>query len=225
MMKDPRYTEAWVDALVQRIRELEHFDSESVAASTTTSSIGTVNSIAAEVMMPSDCRITRSSPNNLAALRSLPPAANILLFTPVIVPSGRVLGVAKGDTIDPFEVFGRALSQYHRRIRHVPYVAKAGFTEIHEAFISQADAVITVVCEPEHDKLQSMSNQMDFAEQALDALEGKEASASHALVLVQCGEDEYRPPVDASFMNVIESTTYNAEYAKLIAHAIFRARV
>ncbi|KAK3696291.1 hypothetical protein LTR37_018027, partial [Vermiconidia calcicola] len=175
--------------------------------------------------MPSTCKITRASAANLDALRSLPRAASILLFTPVIVPAGREEPVEDHRNMDPFEPFGRALSRHHKRIRHVPYVTKVGFTDVHEGFISQADAVITVVCEPDRGKNESMSDQMDFAEQALDALEGKEANASHALVLVQCGEDEFRPPVDASFMNVIESTTYNPEIAKYIAKAIFKARV
>ena len=225
MMKDPRYSEAWVDTLVQRIQQLKQFTTQTETPLPTTNNIKSDVEVVAKAAMPPDCRITRSSPSNLTALRSLPPVANILLFTPVITPAGRVLGQSQGETIDPFEAFGRALSHYHRRIRHVPYVSKVGFTTTHEAFISQADAVITMVCEPEHDKHQCMSDQMDFAEDALDALESKEASASHTLVLVQCGDDEYRPPVDASFMNVIESTTYNVEYAKLIARAIFKAPV
>ena len=162
---------------------------------------------------------------NLAALRNLPKAANILLLTPVIKLAERVKGPPDGETIDPFEAFGRALSQHHRRIRHVPFVAKIGFTDIHETFISQADAVITVVCEPEEGKSQSMEYQMDFAEAALDSLESKEANASHAMILVQCGDDEFRPPVDGGFMNVIESTEYNARIAEHVAHAIFKARV
>lgn len=225
MMRDPRYTEAWVDELVFRIQQLHQTQPQAESVSPAISEHDPDTDSAAEATMPPNCKITRSSAANLAALRNLQPAANILLFTPVIRPAGRVLDTAETDTIDPFEEVGRALSKYHRRIRHVPYVAKVGFTETHDAFISQADAVITVVCEPEEGKYQSMEWQMDFAEQALDALEGKEANAAHALVLLQCGEDEYRPPVDASFMNVVESTTYSTEIAKAVAHAIFKARI
>ena len=129
------------------------------------------------------------------------------------------------ETMDPFEAFGRALSAYHRRIRHVPYVAKVGFTPTHEAFVDQAEAVITVVCEPDIDKDQSVSDQMNFAEAALDCLERTEACAANALVLVQCGANQYRLPIDATFMNVIECQTYNAEAAKTIARTLFEARI
>jgi hypothetical protein len=66
---------------------------------------------------------------------------------------------------------------------------------------------------------------MDFAEAALDSLEMKEANAANALVLVQCGANQYRLPVDASFMNVIECKAYNADNARYIAHTIFEARI
>ena len=235
-MKDPRYTEAWVDALALRIqrgqitppRETILPPDEPLVidpALLHSPRVYTRADAAALAAMPSTCKITRSSPTSLIALRSLPRAASILLFTPAIIPAGQTEGLSEYRYTDPFEPFGRALSRHHKRIRHVPYVAKVGFTEIHDAFISQADAVITVVCEPERSKHESMSNQMDFAEHALDAVESKEANASHALVLVQCGEDEFRPPVDAGFMNVVESTTYDADIAKHIANALFRTRI
>jgi hypothetical protein len=166
--------------------------------------------------------MARVSIASLAALRTLPREANILLFTPAIVPAGNAETYRRDPHMDPFEPFGKALSKHHKHIRHVPYVAKTGFADIHQAFVSQADAVITVVCEPCNGKHDSLENQMDFAEQALDALESKEANASHTLVLVECGDDEFRPPVDASFMNVIESASYNDEVAKQIAYAIFK---
>ena len=127
--------------------------------------------------------------------------------------------------MDPFEVFGRALSTYHAQIRHVPYVAKVGFTDTHDQFIDEADAVITVVCEPESDKSASATNQLDFAEIALDALEDKETDEITPFVLVQCGADEHRLPVDGVFGNLIESQTYDAETAKFIAHMIFSTRI
>ena len=147
---------------------------------------------------------------------------NILLFTPVVIVSRLVNWTSRttNETVDPFDGFGRALSTYHRRIRHVPYVASKGFAQTHEVFISQADAVITFVCEPEleAEKGCSISKQMDFAEAALDSLEMKEANAADALMLVQCGANEYRLPVDATFMNVIERKAYNADNARCIAH-------
>ena len=137
------------------------------------------------------------------------------------------------QTMDPFEVFGKALSTYHRCIRHVPYVAQKGFTETHEGFISEADAVITVVCEPnydkydqpDYDKYDSMTYQMNFAEDVVDALERKDSELPNALVLVQCGANQYRLPVDAIFENVIECQAYNEEIARSIARTIFEGNI
>lgn len=226
-MKDPRYTEEWIDDLAIRIRRkhttlarlqfaLQAYENSKVEC----------EAPVPEAVMPrAKIRFSRASETNVMALRNLPPATNILLFTPVIVPAGQKMDLMLDtETMDPFEAFGRALSSYHRRIRHVPYVAKVGFTATHEAFVSQADAVITVVCEPEIDKHRSVSNQMDFAEAALDCLESKEANAANALVLLCCGANEYRLPIDASFMNVIECKAYNAENARHIAQTIFEAR-
>lgn len=224
-MKDPTYTEDWVDALALRIRldqeisrpvpsVLEHLNSRLDYATTDTTA------------MPTTYKFTRSSTESLVALRKLPPTATILLFTPVLRPAGRGKAPTEHDNnVDPFEVFGRELSQHHSRVRHVPYVPKVGFTETHDAWVSKADAVFMLVCEPDVAKHESMSNQMDFAENALDAIEGKEANAAQAMVLVQCGGAEYRPPVDAAFMNVIESTAYEGGLAKNIANAILRAKV
>ena len=83
---------------------------------------------------------------------------------------------------------------------------------------------MTVVCEPDDFKDSSLSDQMDFAESTLDALEGKDAPASNALLLIQCGSDEFRPPVDATFVNVVEVVTYDAEVAKQLAQTIFRLK-
>lgn len=179
------------------------------------------NQAAVAVDMPSTCKIIRSSEESLDALRNLPSTSTILLLTPVLIPAGSGKAPAEQRPIDPFEAFGRALHQFHKRIRHVPYVPKVGFTETHNAFISQADAVITVVCEPAALKHQSVSNQMDFAEAALDAVESKEASASDVFVLVQCGADQFRLQADAGFTNVVESSTYDAEMAKQIADSVF----
>lgn len=171
----------------------------------------------------SKCKITGVSHESLAALRSLPKEANILLLTPVIVPAGNAETYREDPHSDPFEQFGKALSKHHKRIRHVPYLATVGLTEIHKAFIDEADAMITMVCEPCHGKLESLEWQMDFAEDAVDALQSKADETPNTLVLIECGEEEYRPPADGTFDNVIESASYNDEVAKQIAYAIFKA--
>ena len=224
MMKDPRYkdTEAWVDALALRIRRLQHLKPQIESA--IEASEGERD--ASETTI----KFSRASETNLQTIRSLLPAANILLFTPVIIPAGEQLETyleSESETMDPFEHFGKALSFFHSKIRHVPYVAKVGFTETHHAFVSEADAVVTVVCEPAGpiDKYSSVSNQMDFAEAALDSLESKEANAADALVLVQCGANEYRSQVCPTFTNVIECKAYNARIAQSIAQTIFSGNI
>lgn len=226
-MKDPRYTEDWVDDLAVRIRRKQAaFNQIQLALQAFEDIQPGPNPVVDERFAPAKIKFSRASETNLMALRDLPPATNILLFTPVVIPAGQSLELMRdSETMDPFETFGRALSTYHRRIRHVPYVAKIGFTPTHEAFVSQADAVITVVCEPEIEKHPSISKQLDFAEAALDCLEMKEANAANALVLVQCGANEYRLPVDASFMNVIECKAYNADNARYIAQTIFEGKI
>jgi hypothetical protein len=256
MMKDPRYTEDLLDISLA-LRTTKQFQSAIDAFEGSEQGSETTD----DALMPSKIILSRASETNMATLRSLPAATNILLFTPVIIPAGhpaarkydRATGkegrncfdveiaferqkirvaqtqkltfMRETETMDPFEAFGRALSTYHRRIRHVPYVAKVGFTATHEAFVSESDAVITVVCEPDIDKDRSVSDQMNFAEATLDSLERKEACAANALVLVQCGANQYRLPVDATFMNVIECQTYDAQTAKSIARTLFEARV
>ena len=351
MMKDPRYTdtEAWVDALSLRIRRFEHFKPQIESAIEDLESEQQQqhleNTDAAG--LPSAVKFSRASRRNIETIRDLPEDANILLFTPVIIPAGQKLETLYENepaTMDPFEHFGKALSIYHRRIRHVPYLITVGFTATHHAFVSEADAVITVVCEPDADlypsvaqqmrfaemngcswesevddyrsvtnrmklanvndrvwdpegtnihnmgsqqhctkanhgynepgidkfrsvtdkmdftksneyireiqtnkihgaakdinfakangfvnkpvdKYRSMSNQMDFAEAALDSIETKEANAADAHVLIQCGANEYRSPVDGTFMNVIECKAYNAKIAQGIAQTIFMAPI
>jgi hypothetical protein len=232
MMKDPRYkdTEAWVDALALRIRRLQHLKPQIESAIEACESERQGSETTNAAGRPHNIKFSRASETNLQTIRSLPPAANILLFTPVIIPAGQKLETyleCESETMDPFEHFGKALSYYHSKIRHVPYVAKVGFTETHHAFVSEADAVVTVVCEPAGpiDKYHSVSYQMDFAEAALDSLESKTANAADALVLIQCGANEYRSPVCPTFMNVIECKAYNAKIAQSIAQTIFSSNI
>ena len=231
-MKDPRYSDnAWSgQAVTLRIRldpsPMQPAQLLSSSPATSSSIISSPSPATRSADVPATCKVVRSSEESLAILRNLPSTSTVLLFTPVLLPAGRGKAITESLPVDPFEIFGRILSSYHKRIRHVPYVAKVGFTETHAAFVSQADVVITLICEPEADgfKHQSVSNQMDFAEAALDTVEGKEASASDEFVLVQFGADQFRLQADAGFMNVFESLTYNVEAAKAIVSSIFGAK-
>lgn len=86
------------------------------------------------------------SEDTLSALHSLSPEDSIVLFTPVVPhPPDSDL---QGQNVDPFEPLGRALSRYHARIRHVPYIPEIGLTKTLLLFFKNASAVIVVWCEP-----------------------------------------------------------------------------
>ncbi|KAK3056099.1 hypothetical protein LTR09_003335 [Extremus antarcticus] len=262
-MKDPGYTEAWVDALVLRLlhdqvtspgnssqrssdseietdlldvqSELSHSDLS--RQSSTLSCLppklvinpallqrySSTEQPEAQSTMTT-CKVIRSSPASVATLRNLRKTANVVLFTPVIVPAGDTPAFNANHSTDPFEPLGRALSSHHKRIRHVPYVPQVGFTETHSTFLNQADAVVTVVCEPDRSKHGNVSNQMDFAEAALDAFQSNDDTASNVFTLVQVGSDEFRLPADANFENVIEVDGFVRTTARQVAQAVFRKK-
>ncbi|KEQ99216.1 hypothetical protein AUEXF2481DRAFT_36535 [Aureobasidium subglaciale EXF-2481] len=88
----------------------------------------------------SSVRFLQSSSSSLKTLSGLPTDQLVILLTPAI-PS------TDGNE-DPFECLGRALSKRHARVRHVPFVAKVGLTDLHAAWIRKAGAIIVVNCDP-----------------------------------------------------------------------------
>ncbi|CAK4032633.1 Hypothetical predicted protein [Lecanosticta acicola] len=164
----------------------------------------------------------------MASFRNLSSSGTIVLFTPVITPAGSGKASNKtSESVDPFEILGRAFSRHHRRIRHVPYVPRVGFTETHDAFLSQADAVIVVICEPETAKHEALGHQVDFAEAAHGGLDGNyfERPASNPMILIQCGDPNgsFWPDL-STFDSVLKCRAYDTEMAQQIARKIFNAR-
>ena len=171
-------------------------------------------------------RFTRTSPKALATIRNLPKKANIVLFTPVIIPVNDT-DYATNPTTDPFEPLGRALSSHHSRIRHVPYIAQTGFTDTHNEIARRADAVVTVICEPDRQKQVSVTNQMEFAEAALDAFCGDDDGDDVdgvPFVLVQLVGATDQLEVDENFETVVRCTRGGGGVAgqNAVAHAIFK---
>ncbi|KXT18537.1 hypothetical protein AC579_2258 [Pseudocercospora musae] len=170
------------------------------------------------------CTMVRASEKSLSNLAS---SGTVLLFTPVVHPAGALKATSKTAAhvnIDPFESLGRALSRYHKRIRHVPYVPRVGFTETHDAFLSHADAVIVVMCEPETSKHEGLASQGDFADSANDAL--KESLCGrpmkYPLIVIQCGNQEGTWWPDASsFDTLIKCRSYDQDMALAIAKRLF----
>ncbi|KAF2146034.1 uncharacterized protein K452DRAFT_294643 [Aplosporella prunicola CBS 121167] len=137
------------DSISKLLKRASLNDEHATTAATTTSTTSTARE-------PSFLR--RSAPA-LAALRALHPQGILLLLTPAVPPlssssssssssttsSGSTSKQQQNEPMDPFEPLGRALSRYHRRIRHVPYVPTVGLTETHLAFLAHAAAVVLVV--------------------------------------------------------------------------------
>ncbi|KAI5367992.1 hypothetical protein Slin15195_G031260 [Septoria linicola] len=169
------------------------------------------------------CTMARSSERSLATLAS---SGTIVLFTPVVAVKATNKTSSSSNT-DPFEILGRALSRYHKRIRHVPYHPKVGFTDTHDAFCSQADAVVVVMCEPAQDKAASLDDQIEFAESANDAL--KESMGGrplkHPVALIQCGNFEGGWwPSNSAFETVLKCRTSDTETAQQVARKLFEAK-
>jgi predicted N-acetyltransferase YhbS len=87
--------------------------------------------------------LVQDSLNWLSVIRNLKPTDVIVLLTPVVIPVSR----DPGDTTDPFECFGTALRNYHRKIRHVPYTTRNGITSTHVGMIKRATIVVFVITE------------------------------------------------------------------------------
>ena len=161
----------------------------------------------------------------MGALGRLPPAAALLLFTPVTMPSGYTTADAKPVVTssrkpnnaklatDPFEKLGRAFGNSRRRVRHVPYVPSVGFTDTHDVFLKDADAVIVVTCTPAPllaDAAGSIARQAVFAEHAVDALEDVENNVP-MVNLHFGGEDDYDD--DDGLRDAVAATPYKHVWA------------
>lgn len=110
-------------------------------------------------------RFTAFDEDAIHAFRTIPGNGTVLLLTPVVqhpLTSG-----LQDENVDPFEPFGRALSQHHKKIRHVPYLPGKNLSETHMEFLQRSSAVIMVCCEPTS-SLQSAS-QVSSRSPSLDA--------------------------------------------------------
>ncbi|KAI7235293.1 hypothetical protein KC330_g4328 [Hortaea werneckii] len=187
---------------------------------------------------------SRSPARNIAQLRDLPASAILMLFTPVMisyVPAPNTPPPSKLAT-DPFESLGKAFSKHHRRIRHVPYVPAVGFTDTHEAFLAQADAVILVSCgggsEQQHppppiikvesrtkdDPTSILAKQAQFAHDASLALAemggGDGCSRNVPMINFHFGDDQW-PDQATEYLNVWAGERYSTESVKQIVELVF----
>ena len=153
----------------------------------------------------SDVRFMRSSSASLKTLNSLPTDQLVVLFTPAI-PSA-------DSHEDPFECLGRSLSKRHARIRHVPFVAKVGLTDLHAAWIRKAGAVVVVNCDPalliDTKTNSNMPSQMKFATQVADVLHSIRGGQQTPLCSVYISPSIASPANPTSYDNVVVCSSYS----------------
>ncbi|TKA83058.1 hypothetical protein B0A55_00948 [Friedmanniomyces simplex] len=191
-----------------------------------------------------------ASHRSLAKLRDLEPTAVLLLFTPVMVPSGYLNSQPQTSdadspvdskaptssasrparlTTDPFEMLGIALSKQHRRVRHVPYVPSVGFTETHDHFLEKAHAVLVVSCEPETtpgaspgaDLESTLAKQAEFV--GCVATELEESGRQVPMVNLSFGGDEWENQVP-TYNRIWVGEKYDAESVVNVVKLVFDRR-
>lgn len=153
----------------------------------------------------SSVRFIQSSSSSLEALGSLPADQLVILFTPAIP--------REGSREDPFEVLGRALSKRHARVRHVPFVAKVGLTDLHAAWVRKAGAIIVVNCDPalliDTKATGNMSSQTKFAAQVSDTLQALRGSSKIPLSCVHISPSSAAPASITGYDNLIVCSSYS----------------
>ncbi|KAI7157857.1 hypothetical protein KC349_g5317 [Hortaea werneckii] len=250
-MKDPNYIPHWAEEVANRLHI--HDDGIANGPSVRHNRLPTLSTMPAEI----DTKRSRSPARNIAQLRDLPASAILMLFTPVMVPPGFHTPAKNNLTkpseeissaptphappssklaTDPFESLGKAFAKHHRRIRHVPYVPAVGFTETHEAFLAQADAVILVSCGgPEQQippiKVESttkdtpagiLAKQAQFAHDASLALAemGDGTERNVPMINFHFGDDQW-PDQATEYLNVWAGERYSTESVKQIVELVF----
>lgn len=163
-------------------------------------------------LQSSNVRFVQSSSSSLRTLSSLATDRLIVLFTPAI-PLTDAHKREHGSE-DPFECFGRALSKRHARVRHVPFVAKVGLTDLHVAWIRRAAAIVVVTCEPtlpaDANDNSNMSGQVKFAADVSDTLSSIQgASPNIPLSCVYITPLAAAPQGTGNYENLLACSSYS----------------
>ena len=217
MMRDPKLTTTiWSPELTLRVRieEAKPF-SQSVEIPTPEASAASLSS------MSSSCKFKRRSSQSLAALRGLRKEDLIVLFTPVLVPAKSGKSAASKAPADPFEPLGRAISEHHKRVRHVPYVPKIGLTDIHAAFVRHAAVVVVVACEPAFASQESLKHQATFARSIIELRDDLPEPERTVFYLVRFGNSA-SPADPAGYETIVQSNHYSPGTAIELTDLLFR---
>ena len=168
----------------------------------------------------------KSSSRSLAIIRNLPSTSLILLLTPVTKPAAKPgKSDAKGgnEIMDPFEAFGREISKSHKRVRHVPYVPKIGWTETHEAWLTQAAAVIVVTCQPSPAEEQNVEQQSEFVSALADARWEKLPDPQAVPYILMQFDGDMIPGGHNEYENELHADVFTPKSATHAAELLFKS--
>ena len=213
-MRDPKYIAHWADQLSVRV----DLEDERLSASTTRATATAGQSRQAN---KDDCRVMKSSSRSLAIIRNLPSSALILLLTPVLSPIKSNKATEKGQATDPFEAFGREISKSHKRVRHVPYVPKIGWTETHEAWLTQAAAVIVVTCQSKEQN--TADQQPEFVSALADARWEKLPDPQAVPYVLMQFDGDVIPGGHNEYENELHADVFTPRSAEHAAELLFKA--
>lgn len=174
--------------------------------------------------------------SHLPALPRLSQSDVILLLTPVVIP----ITHDPDDLSDPFEHLGRALSNRHAKIRHVPYINRNGITSTHVGFIKRAAVLVMVisdlklavrpaprgeddVSEPEERKREGEILQIRFAAIARSAFCGFGGRSQQRpfVLIVTCPVENKARILETNFGTVIFSKGYSKPALESTAGLMF----
>jgi len=145
----------------------------------------------------------------LSLWRGAPSPSSLVLFTPAIPSS---------SDIDPFEPLGRALSAYHGRVRHVPYLPSRGMTTTHSAFCSVAGSIVIVACRTVENHGPISSASLEGQQHFVRDIRDMALTYRVQVVLVEIGD------IDCShlFHTVVQCSDYATDTLETVARLIFR---
>jgi len=115
--------------------------------------------------------IIQCKDQSLSAIRSLPKEQAIVLFTPAVFSN--IPTIPPHINLDPLEPLGRAIHSYHRKVRHVPYALKDGFTYVHEAHLADASVGAVVVVAIGGENLEAQNSFADYVLQKSNRHDGR----------------------------------------------------
>lgn len=144
-----------------------------------------------------------------SVLSTLSPTDILLLLSPAIP--------GPDPNLDPFEPFGRALSYFHPKVRHVPYVPANGMRDIHREFLAEAGAVVVVIAVGMVPGAVA-ERQRQFAEMVTAEL-GSEVPS--LLVVVQSPQCADQPVPGTGYDAIIHGSSCRPEHLRDLASRAF----